>query len=274
MDPVDSPNNFLCEEPRFILDPQGGSVLITGSTINATEPAKCGETTANVAWYSIVGTGDLFKISTCSEKTDFPTQVGKTIACSTWELDGCFSTLIDTGCTANTYGAAFSFMTEWNQKYEISVGGRQAGDMGNFELNVTEYKLPKNAYCASPTPLPDPQGGSVTVSGSTKNAFAETPACGTESDAVWYSVVGNGKRFTVSTCSPNTDFPTQVGKTIACSTWEMDGCESSQIDTACTVNTNGASITWETVVGQVYEISVSGREDEVQGTFDLILSES
>jgi hypothetical protein len=274
MDPVDNPTNFLCEEPRFILDPQGGSVIITGNTVNATEPAKCGETTSNVAWYSIIGTGHLFKISTCSETTDFPTQVTKTIGCSGYDFDGCFSTLIDTGCTANTYGAAFSFMTEWNQKYELSVGGRAAGDMGNFKLNVTEYKLPKNAYCASPTAIPDPQGGSVTVSGSTKNAFGDPPACGKESDAVWYNVVGNGKTFTISTCSPNTDFPTQVGKTSYCSSYDWDGCYSSQIDPACTVNTNGASITWETVVGQIYEISVSGREDTVQGNFELILSES
>jgi hypothetical protein len=91
---------------------------------------------------------------------------------------------------------------------------------------------------------------------------------------VWYNVVGNGKTFTISTCSPNTDFPTQVGKTSYCSSYDWDGCYSSQIDPACTVNTNGASITWETVVGQIYEISVSGREDTVQGNFELILSES
>jgi hypothetical protein len=227
-----------------------------------------------VVWYSIIGTGNLFKITTCSPYTDFPTQVTVTSGCPEVSWD-CTPSLVDDECSVNANSASYEWITVPGQKYEISVGGKAAGQMGYFELQVTEYVLPKNAYCASPEFIPDPQGGNVTVSGSTVNAV-EIPMCGIESDAVWYVVIGNGNNFTVSTCSPNTDFPTQVTVNIDCgaSSWfdELE-CVSSTVDSTCSVNANGASYTWTTTANQKYEISVSGREPGVQGNFELTLTE-
>jgi hypothetical protein len=272
--PTSKPNpvNFVCSRAESIPDPNGGSVLMTGSTIYAEEPAYCGEQNANVVWYSVFGTGNPFEISTCSEKTDFPTQITKTSDCELSSLYCTFS-LIDEECTVNTNGASLFFHTEPNQNYGISVGGRSSGDMGSFELKVTEYILPENAFCDDPKFIQANQGGSVSVSGSTVNAYGDKPTCGADgSDSVWYAVTGNGKTFTVSTCSEKTDFPTQITKLSWCDS--SLGCEFSQVDNMCTVNTNGASLTWDTTVNEIYRFSVGGREDGVVGNFELTLTES
>jgi hypothetical protein len=250
---------------------------MTGSTVDATEPAKCGETSANVVWFAVIGTGDPFRVTTCSPNTDFPTQVVVSTDCvADYWSDLCEARLTDDNCTVNTNGASYYWNTEKDVKYDISVGGQQSGQVGNFELKVTQYTLPTNAYCETAEFISLPQGGSVTVSGSTVNAI-DTPFCGTPADTVWYAVVGTGKTFTASTCSPNTDFPTQVivATTSNCyfDRWS-DLCEPGLTDPTCTVNAYGAAVTWETILDQKYEIAVSSREAGVEGNFELTVTET
>ncbi|KAG7367307.1 hypothetical protein IV203_029978 [Nitzschia inconspicua] len=266
------PQNLYCSSPELVTISPGGNITVSGNTAHAVESARCGEQGANVVWYSFIGTGNKFRISTCSPKTDFPTQVTRTSKCYSYSTH-CEQSLTDDTCSLNTNGASLEWVTVPDEKYEVSVGGKSAGQEGNFELQIAEFILPDNAYCASPEFVTIPNGvGSITVSGSNVNAV-ESPRCGLESDAVWYAVIGNGKVFTVSTCSPNTDFLTQVTVTQKCYSYSTY-CNSALTDNDCSVNANGASYSWLTTVGEKYEISVSGREAGVQGNFELTITES
>jgi hypothetical protein len=242
--------------------PQGSTATVQGSTIDATNTATCGETNTAV-FYKVVGTGHIFVASTCSERTTFPTQLSISDQCSSYY---CQSSLQDLNCS-NSYAAVASWLTEPNQVYAIAVGGRTADTQGNFQLSLTEKVLPPGAHCNEAVQLNVSLGSSISVSGTTLNAWNKAP-CGETNKAVFYSVVGNGNAFTVTTCSEKTTFPTQISVTTDCSTWS---CSSEVNDLECPGN--AASKEWVAEAGVIYQVAVGGRTPEAEGDFELTLSE-
>ena len=261
------PAGANCNEPVEIAVAEGASTSVLGTTVNAWHKANCGEANKAV-WYSVVGTGNVFKATTCSEATEFPTQVSVTENCSP-SSSYCSSEVQDLECPGNA--AAMEWVTEAGVTYQIAVGGRSAEAEGNFELTLTEKVLPGGAYCDNPVQLSAPQGSTVSVTGSTVNAI-NSATCGISNTAVFYSVTGTGNTFKATTCSEATNFATQVSVTENCSpsSWY---CSSEVQDLDCPSNTQAASVSWLSEAGVTYQIAVGGRAQDSQGSFELHVTE-
>lgn len=114
--------------------PLSAGDLVRGSTIGATEDdvALCGGVTSRGAgvWYSFTGTGDTVTVFTCSEFTDFSTQL------TLFKGDGCGSLT----CVASKEGncgkdAWLQYEFEESSVYFVLVSGKP-GFPGNFVLQV------------------------------------------------------------------------------------------------------------------------------------------
>ena len=141
-----------------------------------------------------------------------------------------------------------------------------AGGSGVSETNF--LVPPANDLCLNALPLACGQ----TVTGSTASATATgdpVDDCFETIDAggVFYTVVGNGRPITISTCSPNTDFDTKlfvysgVCGTLTCIAGNDD-------DPTCTTNGMASTITFNTTAGTSYTVFVSGFDTET-GSFSL-----
>jgi hypothetical protein len=82
-------------------------------------------------WYTLVGTGGEVTISTCSEQTDFDTEISifsgscSNLSCVEKASDGCGRQ------------AAVSFPTTTGQEYFIRVRGETSTDVGNFLMTIS-----------------------------------------------------------------------------------------------------------------------------------------
>jgi hypothetical protein len=105
-----------------------------GSTISDVQ--GCTDDGGRGLWYSVEGTGSNITVSTCSEYTDFDTQVSVFIGddCSSLECIG-LETLLP---VVNLCGLedTLSWISTLEQRYLILVQGASESDFGNFELQI------------------------------------------------------------------------------------------------------------------------------------------
>ena len=120
--------------------------------------------------------------------------------------------------------------------------------------------------------------------GTTVGALATTALlCGTTpgTNAVWYSIMGNGSDIQVDTCSPFTVFDTKLNVyTGDCADQAGMGCIGGNDDAAgspaeCELGSSGqfklSRISWTSVAGVEYLVVVSGFGG-ASGVFELILT--
>mmetsp|Transcript_51031 Transcript_51031/g.123056 ORF Transcript_51031/g.123056 Transcript_51031/m.123056 type:complete len:527 (-) Transcript_51031:290-1870(-) len=257
--------SFSCSDANGITAPQGGTVTTVSSTVGADTTF---ENANGAVFYTVVGTGNTFHFSTCSEVTDFPTVVGLSQGCSYWQdID---ESIYDADCPSNPNAAAVSLVTTAGDLYYIYIGAREVGSEGNFQLIVSELVLPSNAYCGEAAKaLTQPQGGTITEPGSTVNAITKWRSA---NEAVFYTVIGTGNTFQFSTCSEVTDFPTVVGLSDGCSTY--DKLEESNYDSDCLSNPNSAAVSFVTTDGLMYYVVIGGRTAGSEGNFQLTVTET
>jgi hypothetical protein len=146
-----------------------------GSTVNATVGPYVGNThpyttIAPTVWYSILGNGNNFSATTCSNETNYNTAITATSATS-----GCgaaiVSSSVDVNCAANAGASAVVWETVSGQRYNIVVHGRVQGDEGNFRLNVVDL-----SNTASPTVSPiSPPPTEAPIEASTKAPISVSP---------------------------------------------------------------------------------------------------
>lgn len=95
------------------------------------------------------------------------------------------------------------------------------------------------------------------------NGFIDMGAAG-----IWYTFTGDGDILQLSTCSPNTNFNTQIGvftgncNNLIC----VDGNDD---DMSCSEDTTHATLSIQTIADETYYVFVSGRNAEDEGTFEL-----
>lgn len=98
------------------------------------------------------------------------------------------------------------------------------------------------------------------------NDVAIAPSCASndhKGPGVWYKAIGDGSRFNVETCSPDTEFDTilSIFTGIGCSDLV---CVASNDDhpllgaDSCASSVLHSTVSWDTVVGQSYYIHVHG----------------
>jgi hypothetical protein len=130
----------------------------------------------------------------------------------------------------------------------------------------TVFAQPGNDACSDAIAL---SCGDV-VSGSTTGATAdEVPACAPQSTgpSVWYTVTGTGGEITVSTCSPATDYNTQLA--VYAGTCNDLACiGGNNVDFTCAASARNSTFTFMSLAGATYYIYVTG-QGGANGTYEL-----
>jgi hypothetical protein len=156
-----------------------------------------------------------------------------------------------------------AWIAESDAEYLIQVSG--AYDHMSFDLEVSTNDERRNAY----GPM-IPAVNDTIIPGTTTTATMdpEAQACGTATAStapgVWYSVMGNGKVITASTCGLASGFDTQISvfkglTTLQCVNGNDDSCGK------------GSLVAWSSEVNEVYYVLVHGAEG-ASGNFFLLLN--
>lgn len=240
-----------------------------------------------VVWYSVKGNGNIFEVSTCSNATDFGTAIQVlTGGCESLSCLPGAGAMFDRAC-GNVNDVRFPsrvrIETVVDKPYYVMVFARLAGEgkTGNFGIHVDEIKTPPNDRCEQAVSL---QVSDTKINvGSTLNATVDSDRkCGlfnqggvnNASPGIWYSTVGNGKIFEVTTCSSETNFNTAIQVLDGeCDLLRCVPKAGSSTDSLCP-SPRSSRVTFGTVVGRVYYIYVFGKNGSDTGKFILSLSES
>lgn len=253
--------------------------ILNASTAGGSDPGfPCGSGNGSPAvFYQFVGNGARVLISTCSETTDFNTQLvlesqGKTCGGS---LPFCNSpaTTLDLVCDPAGKVVYLEFFSIPNQLYIFAVQSRDAGSTGNFGLTFLEYLRPENDVCESAALL-QPES---TTFGTTVNATRGAFPCGAGNDSpsIFYQFLGTGAQVRLSTCSNVTNFNTDIvveshGKSCG---GGNPFCLSpaTTLDIDCDPTGHSVFLDIETEMNQLYLVAVQSRDTDGTGDFGLSL---
>ncbi|MEZ4684863.1 MAG: dockerin type I domain-containing protein [Bacteroidia bacterium] len=217
-----------------------------GATLDATPNCITAPTEPGV-WYSFIGNGDRFAISTCT--ADYDTRVSVytgscgNLSCLTGNDDFC-------GLQSLTLIRSLP-----NQFYYVLVHGAN-GETGNFTLELACESSPANDNCTNASPLTC----GVAAIGTTQGATLDTsPVCGgmaQTSPGVWYSFTGNGDVASLSTCGFLSNFDTRISVfTGGCSGLN---CVIENDDEACLFGSRLSALNFLTNNGEQYLVLVHG----------------
>jgi hypothetical protein len=213
-------------------------MLVMGSTVNATyKVTPCETDEKAVVYYKFVGTGARFRISTCTDATNFDSALAlfDNAACETCPH---LTNDYDLECDEEGMASTIELLSEPDVVYTIAVRGVNKEDMGEFGLIVQEFVRPSNDVCSKAIPIvPGAQPSAMVLDGSgnvapliiccskqqqpgsSSNSVSSinttTVAYGSISNATassllclsgyfptaFYTVVGTGQRMRVSTCT-------------------------------------------------------------------------
>ena len=275
--PTGIPSNDDCEAA---IGPLSLGSILRGSTLTAAtdDTPQCDGTMNHSSagvWYTVVGTGETIKVSTCTgyDAVDFKFDSQISVY-----RNGCTALECVTGNdddTADECGLASSAVWDStpNELYHVLVHGTDTA-AGPFVLSVRE--APSNDFCekaAGPLML-----GSV-IQGTTSGAsFDSVSICGSagapSAPGVWYAVEGTGASLYATTCVQNatSTFDTQI------SVFQGDcgdlECVNGNDDDLFDVCPRGeAGVLWMTDVGVTYLIFVHGF-GLATGDFSLVVRET
>lgn len=143
-------------------------------------------------------------------------------------------------------------------------------------------QTPPNDLCADAASVAcatDPFGVSGNNTGATPTSAPSCSGVTPGSNAVWYSIIGNGGLIQLDTCSPLTNFDTRISVyTGDCSNEAGMSCVVANDDAAgsppeCELGGNNllSRLSWTSISGVEYLIIVSGL-NSASGDFELTLS--
>jgi hypothetical protein len=124
--------NDSCESaPTLELSPSRYFGSTKSSTLSASPECGVSDTNSLALWYKMLGTGETATISTCSEITNFNSNIAV--------FSGTCSSLIcvENGRTKCGNQSSVSFQTTLGEFYFVRVGGNSTTDMGNFVMDIT-----------------------------------------------------------------------------------------------------------------------------------------
>jgi hypothetical protein len=224
-------------------------------------------------WFSLIGTGDVFSISTCSSELTFDTALS--VSTGSCDNQTCITTgaYNDYGCLETSYSAAkVIFHTEVGVEYYIQVQSLSSSSDGELELHISTVIVPANDVCSDAINIPV---GTETISGSITNATAPPSFnnfCSYLYDApdVWYTLIGTGDAYAVSTCSSVLNFDSALS--VSSGSCSNQACITSDAYNGAPCP-NGfystARVVFRTEVGEEYFIAVQGINYPSEGDFEL-----
>ena len=235
--------------------------LIIGSTVDATKASDvCGDVDiSRGVWYKVQGNGNTISVSTCGPDTDFDARISM--------FTGTCGAL---NCAAHTTSdcaggdGSLRWATDRGSTYYLLVHGQDDFSLGNFVLTLEEESL--NDSCGDAIEI---EGRSNTYFGSNVNAqLSDARGCGNEKTrGLWYKLIGTGGEVTVSTCSSQTDFDTEISVFSGSSCAEMS-CVQTATD-GCGIQ---AELAFGTTSGVEYFFRVRGQNPKDVGNFMMTVS--
>ncbi len=168
----------------------------------------------------------------------------------------------ETGSTDDSF--ALNDGTGWTCGYWFS-GSPYAGFGATLYCGTVG---PANDACADASPilvLP------ASISGDCTNANTDTvPACGDNSDGpynnIWYTLAGTGNTITASLCATSPVWDTKIS--VFCYNCDYLMCVAGN-DDSCGTGGVLSSVSWCSVSGETYYITVGGKTDTDAGAFTL-----
>lgn len=235
--------------------------VVTGTTVGATATGAPANVSEGV-WYVLTGNDQLVTVATCGSTSGFDTEIAVfTGDCNNritvgGDDDGClpYSTLTFEAWSGLDY---YIYVGDWS----TSTTNTNAGV---FQLSVTcaALPVPGNDLCGSATAMLCGEGFIGSTAGAT--ATGEL-ACANGDPGVWYSFVGDGSSYTISTDGSGFDTYLAVSQTCG------GTCVASNDDISFPSNLSAEITGFATVVGQTYYIYVSSIWGE-SGTYVLSLT--
>mmetsp|Transcript_23092 Transcript_23092/g.64021 ORF Transcript_23092/g.64021 Transcript_23092/m.64021 type:complete len:1199 (+) Transcript_23092:123-3719(+) len=236
----------------------------TAGALSSTQPPQCDdvEISKNGVWYTVDNISGFFRAELLHGYSDFTGQVS--VYRSMDNADSGCSALV---CEKGSSAGSVMWLAEATNTYYVYVNGNN-GNAGDFDLFLGQNK----AASCNFGPRIDPN--SVGYIASTEGFNPQSvKSCGHRgyhtAPGVWFSVEGNGKVLEASTCGSSFDLDTQISVF-------GNGCDSLQ----CIGGTGQehpcgekGSVTWETQVGEIYHVYVSGRSGRV-GDFVLNINDA
>lgn len=240
-----------------------GSTSIQSNTTAAPSASVdlcTGSSAVRGVWHQFIGTGMTMKISVCNDETDFDARV----SLFTGSCNGL-------SCVAYTQSKCgdndeILITTHVGMTYHLFVHGPDSVSIGNYLLTIEETAI--NDSCAMSSSLelaasPQHFGSTLSARNSTAIGCFGNPI--SESGALWYTFVGTGEFVTLSTCSAQTDFSSDIRVySGSCSQFEcisdvsvMTGCEGQSM------------ISFQSVVDEVYYTRIGGTNPSDAGNFVL-----
>jgi len=215
-----------------------------------------------IVWYSLIGTGDVYDISTCSSVLNFDC----TISIMTGDCDSlkCLipGWVAEYYCPEASYGAGRTlFRTEVGVEYLIAVEARTGYTLdGNFTLDVSIFEPLPNGECSGAL---DIQANGETVYGTSLEIFPtvfNSSSYGFGPD-FWYRIVGNGTDTLASLCERADSYGLLI---------EIYGDGVSCNETLVAKNgEDSCSVLWFAEQGVPYHIRIGSYNDDDVGQFSL-----
>jgi len=245
---------------------QPSNFAYTSSTRDARQQdvKSCGfdgrQHTAPGKWFSLMGTGNEFRVSTCSMGTDLDTEISL--------FKGSCGALECVAGTGNALpcgeGGALSWKTAPGSMYYIYVSGR-GSRVGDFWLTLEETEL-VGAQCTEPLALGS--FSTTEIEGSTGDGSAETvwlqgPVWSAR--GVWYELIGTGNLVELSVCGIKSDFDVRVSVSTG-------GCsDQTYLGQSAQCGEDGETIKFVSTIGHKYQVFVHGSNEVSTGEYTLRL---
>ncbi len=277
VDEFDIAENDICETA---LPVNMSDLSIFGSTNNALpDNITCGfsvDLLSPGVWYTMIGTGSSLVVSTCTSELSIDASLHvfsgdcgdlECIATGYFDFEGC-----DQSFSGST---RVVFMTEVGVEYFIHVGGSDSNTAVDFGLTIREAQAPPNDRCSDTITI-EPSSGNMIGSISDATGFFNlniTCPYSFAAPTVWYSLIGTGDVYAISTCSSELNF--DAGLIVF-----TGDCDSQECITTSASNTfdcsesffGSAKVVFRTQVDVEYFIAVQSVNFSSQGDFSLTIT--
>ena len=235
-------------------------------------------------WFTTIGNGNIFEVSTCSDRTNFGTAIQVlTGGCDDLQCLHNAGRIFDRVCSKtnsdewNRFGTRVRIETIPDEVYSFLVLSRLGANTGVFDIHLDEIVTPPNDRCDGATlmvvDVPRLHIGNTASASIGTNYGCGSSSLGVNNAApgVWYVAIGNGDTYSASTCTQWTNFDTAI-QVFSGSSCDALTCIAGSSTDSCSQSSGSSTVSFPTIDGETYYIYVFGRQPSDTGTFILTLT--
>jgi hypothetical protein len=283
------PRNNLCDEAMPL--PMDGSPM-SGTTVYGTNEVDYGcDVNGGIqtdispgVWFTATGNGNIYEISTCSDRTNFGTAIQVLIGgCENLQCLRNAGRLFDRECSKSDseewsrFGSRVRIETIPDEVYSFLVLSRLGANFGDFDIRLEEITTPSNDRCDNAIAM-EVDVPKLHIGNTVNSTIGTKYGCGSLSlgvnnvaSGLWYVAEGNGETFSASTCAQWTNFNTAI-QVFTGDTCDELRCLAGSSSDSCFFSSGSSTVSFPTEPGKLYYIYVFGRQESDAGTFILTLT--